>query len=487
MNMSQPQLHELHPDPCHIYRLWQVFVESVNPLIKIIHTPSLQQRILDASWDCGAVSESFTALLFAIYTLAVTSMNSNDCQNFFGETRQTLLLRYRTATLRALFQADFLATRNVEVLQALVLFIFSDPDSELASTLSSAAVRVAQKMGLHRVNSDPNISVFDREMRNRLWWQLYGLDSRSRALCVPGWKLAPGEFGDIPAPLNINDTDLHPDMTEPPAIYDGPTDMMCVLMKFEVSRWIRMSPAASKILPRIMANYSKHNISTQSADDAIDELEAIYEQKYFLKLDRCIPLHRITNCMAKLAIARMRFKIHHPRNRVAAGSSDAYMTQSEIDLVFENTLTILEMIDSGIQSKFSTHLFTHMASTFQLDTYIYLISELRFRSSGDRVALAWKLVENLYSAQTQLVDDTGNAFFVAFRELTLDAWETRRVELLEKQRKSEAEVVPHFIHVLEGKKRARDQQFAVPTIAEPQNNFETLEDVYLNWDYWNDF
>jgi len=68
-------------------------------------------------------------------------------------------------------------------------------------------------------------------MRIRLWWQLRCLDSRSRAMA--GMKPLPSfEFGDVRLPLNVNDTDLHRDMVEPPIEHNGPTEMLCVLIKF---------------------------------------------------------------------------------------------------------------------------------------------------------------------------------------------------------------------------------------------------------------
>lgn len=235
--------------------------------------PTLQQRVLDASWDPVNVSKPLSAILFAIYTLAVTSISSVDCQASFGETRDTLLTRYGAATVRALVAAEFLTTRDLEVLQALVLFLFADPESDLTSTLAGAAVRLGQKMGLHRENTDPKISLFETEMRVRLWWQLCGLHSRS-AVSTPGMKLPPSELGDVRLPLNINDADLHPDMIEPPVEHNGPTEMLCVLMKFEISNWLRSSPKAAKVFGNILQGPTRGKISIEMENEAIDELRS---------------------------------------------------------------------------------------------------------------------------------------------------------------------------------------------------------------------
>ena len=105
-----PPLIDSHPPPRYIFLLWQRFVESVDPVAKIVHIPTLQKRILEASWNPSTASKPLTAIMFAVYTLAVTSMSETDCQNTFAENRAKLVLRYRTAALRALVAADFLTT-----------------------------------------------------------------------------------------------------------------------------------------------------------------------------------------------------------------------------------------------------------------------------------------------------------------------------------------------------------------------------------------
>ncbi|KIX10125.1 uncharacterized protein Z518_01206 [Rhinocladiella mackenziei CBS 650.93] len=483
---TQPALHDLHPEPRHIYRYWQIFVETVNPFIKIVHVPTLQQRILDASWDLANVPKPLTAMLFAIYTLAVTSLSSEECHASFGETRDTLLSRYRVATVRALIAADFLITREVEVLQAFVLFLFADPESELTSSLTGAAIRLGEKMGLCRETPDPKISFFEKEMRVRLWWQLYGLHSRTRANFTPGKTPPLSEFGQVRLPLNVNDADLHPNMTEPPIEHSGPTEMLCVLMKFEVFHWLRSSPTAAKVFENIIQGPVRGKMSMELEDEAINEIEAIYREKYFRNSDKRIPLHGLTHAMANLNIAYMRFKAHHPWGRAAVSGGEVYMTQEESDMLFDAALTSLEMVNEGVHSKFSSHLFAHMTSKFQMDTFIYVISDLRQRSGGERVTLAWKLIEDLCNEHPELIDEVDNTFFVALGNLILEAWETRRKELLRAPGVREADVTPSFIQLLWGKRQTENvENVMMPTMLDPPD-LDTLGWAD-DWEYWNDF
>ncbi|KAK1622809.1 fungal-specific transcription factor [Colletotrichum phormii] len=486
----QPELSELHLDPRHIYRFWQIFVEAVNPLTKVIHVPTLQQQVLDASWNPAGASKPLTAMLFAIYTLAVTSTTIDGCLATFGEARSTLILRYRTAALRALIAADFLTTRDFEVLQAFVLFLFSDPDSELTSTLTGAAIRISQKMGLNRPKPDPKVSVFESEMRIRLWWQLNGLDSRVRIVKVAGMRLPPSEseFGDVRLPLNVNDADLHPEMTELPPEHPGATEMLCVLMKYEIFNIIRSSTTAVKVFDVIIHGPRKDKPPSKLEDDAINHIEAMYHEKFIRHLDRSIPLHALVYTMTRLTLARFRCKVHSPRGR-ANSNGEVFMTREEGDLVFDCSVTWLEMMEIAMSSKFSSHFIAHMTTKFTVDVYIYIISDLRKRVSGERVTLAWKLVENLYGDHPELIENTQSSFFVALGDLTLEAWEARRRELVNVQGSHEADIPPRYIQLL----REQRQQKATPVPQVPAADSQTLDPLgltdsaNLDWDYWNDF
>ncbi|OTA90607.1 hypothetical protein M434DRAFT_22852 [Hypoxylon sp. CO27-5] len=488
---DQREIHELHPEPRHIFRFWQIFVEQVHPITKIVHAPTLQQRILDASWNTSTASKSLTAMMFAIYTVAVTPMSAADCQALFGETRDTLLMRYRGTTVRALMTAEFLTTRELEVLQAFVLFLLADPESYLTSILAGAAIKLGQRMGLHQENTDPKISFFEKEMRIRLWWQLRCIDARSRAICTPGTGPPPeSEFGDVRLPLNVNDADLHPDMAETPTEHDGPTEMLCVLLKLEVFKWLRHSSKAARVYDTLVHGPArgKASMGFEDAKEAINQLEEIYQKKFIRKCDKHIPLHGLTRIIANFVIARIRFKVYHPRWRATVNCGEVHVTQVESDILFDSAVTSLELVDVALCSKFASHLFTHMTFRFEIDLCIYIISELRRRCAGDRVAVAWKLVEDLYNHHPELIQDTENTFFVALGDLTLEAWETRRKEMVRSQDIREYDITPQFIRSLWNEREKQNgERVQVSEVPDPQSldGLWLADSNDLQLDYWN--
>jgi len=132
-------LASLHPHPVQIFRMWQTFLINVNPLVKMFHAPTVQQMILDASGDLKNIARPTEALMFSIYFLSITSLQNEECESMFGESRPSLLAKYSYAAQQALINARFLKSLNLFTLQALILYLVSRiSDIIWLSPLSSA-------------------------------------------------------------------------------------------------------------------------------------------------------------------------------------------------------------------------------------------------------------------------------------------------------------------------------------------------------------
>ena len=116
-------LAHLHPSPIQIFRLWQTFLENVNPVVKIFHAPSVQRLVLENSGNIQQMPRNVEALMFAIYSCAVTSSSEEECESMHGESRSTLTQRYRKGAEEALFRVNVLKTSDLMVLQAFILFL----------------------------------------------------------------------------------------------------------------------------------------------------------------------------------------------------------------------------------------------------------------------------------------------------------------------------------------------------------------------------
>lgn len=128
-------LRSSHPQPVHIFRLWQTCLDNVNPLAKIFHAPTVQQLVLEASCDLDNVSVSTETLMFAIYLSSVTSLRDEDCKGMLGEPRAVLLTKFSNATQQALINAGVLKTSSLVILQAFILFLVGFTPSTMAGEL----------------------------------------------------------------------------------------------------------------------------------------------------------------------------------------------------------------------------------------------------------------------------------------------------------------------------------------------------------------
>ena len=112
-----------HPNSDQISFLWRLFVDNVDPVVRMLHKPSMQTKIDNSRDKVAEVSKPFEALMFAIYFGSITSMTEVQCETTFHEGKDVLLCRYRFAVQQALARARFLNTHNLVTLQAIVIFL----------------------------------------------------------------------------------------------------------------------------------------------------------------------------------------------------------------------------------------------------------------------------------------------------------------------------------------------------------------------------
>jgi hypothetical protein len=116
-----------------VFRLWQIFIERVNPLVKVVHVPSLQPYVMNAATDINKVHLPYRALLFSVYTMTAVSLTNPEAIQLLGMTREDALNRFTQGTKLALTRSNFLKNYNMTILQALTLYMVlcPIPDSDI--------------------------------------------------------------------------------------------------------------------------------------------------------------------------------------------------------------------------------------------------------------------------------------------------------------------------------------------------------------------
>lgn len=248
LNIGSPSqnLVDLHPSYDTALKLWNVYIENIDPIVKIVHVPSFQPILQRGAANPSTLPKATEALLFSIHHFAVASLSEDECQNVFNHPQAELLDRLHAATRQALVNAHFMRTTELMVLQAYLLFLLAVRtvyDSHTFWILTGIAVRISERIGLHRDGEGLGLKPFDVQIRRRVFWQLLPLDGLSGQVCGTGIAMDAKNW-DTKQPLNINDTDIWPGMEEPPAVREGATDMIFCLARTEIGKFHQKTFAA---------------------------------------------------------------------------------------------------------------------------------------------------------------------------------------------------------------------------------------------------
>ncbi|GME47404.1 c6 transcription factor [Neofusicoccum parvum] len=316
--------------------LLQVFYENVDPIISLVHKPTLDRRF--ASFVGGYVSEvlmekqgpmnstereleatgliNFRALAFSIFFSAVTSLPSGAVLSRYGEEKTHLLATYRKGLELSLVAAGFCDSSSIEVLQAFVLFLSCQMrDESMGRTwpLLGVAIRVAKSQGLH---SEPTLfspvpNEVSVELRRRIWHQIFYLECRAAE--VKGYRASLTDDSFSTAfPRNVNDVDLVE--TRPPRelVDDAEnlrfTDMTCELCRFRMFKVTRQIMQKVEVLNRKIRMTSPQAMDQRIADFnrifrettmLLDYVRAQNEKNFSATVAAISPIEKLTRMVSK--------------------------------------------------------------------------------------------------------------------------------------------------------------------------------------------
>ena len=255
----------------------------------------------------------------------------------FQTDKDTLATRYRLGTERAIEQADLLSNPNIVAIQALTIYltvIQYSGETKSAWLLAGVLIRVAVCIKLHRDGLDlANNNAFEIEMRRRLWWQICFIDSRSDDTQVSDYKISEEMF-DTKIPANIDDADIGPEMSNPPAVVKKWTDVTVSLIQCEIwklSRRLQSIKAASHTLASGIAERLK----------LFQQSQTHIEETYLRLLDPNQPLHSFLATSTRLFLTKISLILHTKQSSVEATASQRADT-SQSNTIFLSSLSIIE-------------------------------------------------------------------------------------------------------------------------------------------------
>lgn len=415
-------LIDYHPTHIEAMKLWSVHLQNVEPLCKILHAPTTTKMVKKASERPTAASKATQCLLFAIYHFAIFSMTDEDCVAEFAQSRSALMARYQYAVRQALVQASWLKTTDVKVVQALVLFLTAlrtQIDPHTYWIMTGVAVRLAQRLGLHRDGDILGLPPFDVEMRRRLFWQLLPLDGWSGQVSGTGISIAPNSW-DTRRPLNVNDDQLYPGMTEPPEEQKGPTDMIYFLVKAELSSLytrtgVKMQDLGATLQLRDAAELNK----------LIDEVEDEIEMKYLRHCDVIDPLHFLTFGVMRSAINTVRLRSRMPQfmGHGGGGGGGEAMDERERRQLCALAHKVLDTDSAAYSHPKMKRFHWTFRGFFLWDAVICVTTSLArigFFSPAE-LDESWSRIADVYANHAEILE-AKRALHVAVGRVTLKAW-----------------------------------------------------------------
>ncbi|KAK7423570.1 hypothetical protein QQX98_001028 [Neonectria punicea] len=252
-NVGPGSLDALNPLPSQMLFIWQTFVESVDPFIKVLHVPTMDKVVRGLRGNFSTLGPNMEPLLFAISFAAIASMEDPDVVTNFNAPKSDLLARYRLGTEQALGQAQFLVTKETAVVQAFVIYLSILPylgDNELTWPLTGLLLRIAKSLGLHRNDNSLHKSELECELRRRLWWQICFLDSKMQKPGAQDLCISEQSF-DTGFPSAADDSQIDSNTSNPVVYSTKSPNMIPCLVRCEIWRFVQALQAKSTNPPHV--------------------------------------------------------------------------------------------------------------------------------------------------------------------------------------------------------------------------------------------
>ncbi|KAL6921554.1 hypothetical protein FSST1_005580 [Fusarium sambucinum] len=291
-------LDGLNPMPSQMLFIWQTYVENVDSFIKILHVPTVEKIIKDLKGNFSSCESTTEALLFAISLAAITSLDDETVAYNFNTPKEQLLQRYQFGTEQALARVNFLSSKDITVLQALVIYLSLLPNigaQDKVFPLTGLVLRLSKGAGLHREDNSDQRNQLQREIRRRLWWQICFVDSASRRPDASDLSITPASFS-TGLPTNTNDIDLDSSTSQLPNPNQDSTGVTLCLIRCEL--WY--------LTQAIRADRTK---SLETRLGLFNALKQKVENTYFQHLQPSKPLDSFIRTMAKLFFAKVELVI----------------------------------------------------------------------------------------------------------------------------------------------------------------------------------
>ena len=274
-------------------------------------------------------------------------------------------------------------------------------------------------MGIHSESALAKCTPFEAEMRRRLWWPLMFFDTRMAELAGTNTVTLDPTW-DCKMPLNVNDTDLRPELKVPPAVRAEPTDAVFAVVRGELGEYVRHTASRLHLANPALQPIAKHFNKTLGPDsDHLVKLEKMIEDRYLKFCDQENPIHVMTIWTTRTLLTKLYLREFNLR----LSSPSAPREEAQYDAAAAYALSMLEY-DTKIMTSLLTKGFVWWNQiNFPFPAYYHITQDLRRRPTNTKAERAWDVMSENWEAWFKVHFSEDSPIFQLFSKLVLQAWE----------------------------------------------------------------
>jgi hypothetical protein len=324
--------------PKRLWAMWEQYRTSVDPILKLVHIPSVQHLFLSTEDEQKDVEAGAEALKYAICFAAAASLDQKPSEASSCATSRALLVTYSSKVETALTNSRFLAEPTIASVQALTIYLVCGQrhlDQTYIWSLTSILVRVAIKLKLNRDPETQGVSFLDAEYRRRLWWQICTLDARAAELNGTDPLIYERQC-TARFPISMQDADVESIQAEEiESKRNSQThapDMFCNMLRYEITYYARTVLFSD--------DFKEENgwpiLPPEGKISVIEYLEKVLEEKYYRGCTCESPVCKLAIASSRIGVARLKLLA------VLGEQGASELRREETDQVLNSAAIILE-------------------------------------------------------------------------------------------------------------------------------------------------
>jgi hypothetical protein len=355
-----------------------------------------------------------------IHTLLPVKAHPSQVFKRFGAPKTELNLKYRSGLELALAKADVLNNPNINLVQALIIFICLSRGSESPRyvwLLTGLVIRMAQSLGLQRDGSHfERLAPYEIQMRRRIWWLVLTLDlaaSEDQGLDL----VVPNDSFDTKLPLNLNDVDIGTETKQMPQGLEGVTDMSITRIYFGTSQIVRQLMTSSQ---------GNGASSLQEQSHLLDDYYQMYEKEYLQYTDPKDLAHCFSVNAARITMSKLTLIAFLP---VLFSSPSEQFTNETRDKLFVSAIEVAEYNHSlHIEQAYSKWRWICQTYT-HWHAIVFLLIEISRRPWSCIVERAWVALQSPWLIPARSVAGKDPRTWIPLQRLIAKSRKHREAEL----------------------------------------------------------